>query len=175
MFVHLHVHSPYSFLDGASSLEALLHQAAQWEMPALAITDHNNVSAAVDFHKLALDLGIKPIQGAEITTEDGTHLTLLAENNQGYQSLCRLITAGFAKGDRHQCLVPWEALGKRPGAHCPQRLPSLGHGPGHFAQRPRPGQGRGAALSGDLRARAGLFGDDPELPTLQQAPFRGDP
>jgi len=63
--------SPYSFLDGASSLEALLHQAAQWEMPALAITDHNNVSAAVDFHKLALDLGIKPIQGAEITTEDG--------------------------------------------------------------------------------------------------------
>ena len=110
MFVHLHVHSPYSFLDGASSLEALLHQAAQWEMPALAITDHNNVSAAVDFHKLALDLGIKPIQGAEITTEDGTHLTLLAENNQGYQSLCRLITAGFAKGDRHQCLVPWEAL-----------------------------------------------------------------
>jgi len=110
MFVHLHVHSPYSFLDGASSLEALLNQAAEWEMPALALTDHNNLSAAVNFHKLALKLGIKPIQGAEITTEDGTHLTLLAENNRGYQSLCRLITAGFARGSRHQCLVPWEAL-----------------------------------------------------------------
>ena len=110
MFVHLHVHSPYSFLDGASSLEALLHQADQWEMPALAITDHSNVSAAVEFHKLAQGLGIKPIQGAEITTEDGTHLTLLAENSTGYQSLCRLITAGFARGSRHQCLVPWEAL-----------------------------------------------------------------
>lgn len=110
MFVHLHVHSPYSFLDGASSLEALLHQADQWEMPALAITDHSNVSATVEFHKLAQGLGIKPIQGAEITTEDGTHLTLLAENSTGYQSLCRLITAGFARGSRHQCLVPWEAL-----------------------------------------------------------------
>ena len=110
MFVHLHVHSPYSFLDGASSLEALLNQAAEWEMPAVAITDHSNVSAAVEFHKLAQVRGIKPIQGAEITTEDGTHLTLLAENNLGYQSLCRIITAGFARGSRHQCLVPWEAL-----------------------------------------------------------------
>jgi error-prone DNA polymerase len=110
MFVHLHVHSPYSFLDGASSLSALLHQAAEWEMPALAITDHSNVSAAVEFHKLAQELGIKPIQGAEITTEDGTHLTLLAENSQGYAALCRLITAGFAHGSRHECLVPWEAL-----------------------------------------------------------------
>lgn len=110
MFVHLHVHSPYSFLDGASSLEALLRQAAEWNMPALALTDHNNVSGAVEFHKTALELGIKPIQGAEITTEEGTHLTLLAENPRGYQSLCRLITAGFAHGSRYQCLVPWEAL-----------------------------------------------------------------
>ncbi|HHT42940.1 MAG TPA: DNA polymerase III subunit alpha [Firmicutes bacterium] len=110
MFVHLHVHSPYSFLDGASPVEALLNQAAQWQMPALALTDHSNVSAAVEFQKMALELGIKPIQGAEITTEDGTHLTLLAENNGGYQSICRLITAGYAHGSRQQCLVPWQAL-----------------------------------------------------------------
>ena len=110
MFVHLHVHSPYSFLDGASSLEALLHQADQWEMPALAITDHSNVSAAVEFHKLAQGLGIMPRPGAAIPPDDGTHLTLPAEHSTGYQSLCRLITAGFARGSRHQCLVPWEAL-----------------------------------------------------------------
>lgn len=110
VFVHLHVHSPYSFLDGASSLEALLQQAAKWNMPALALTDHSNVSGAVEFQKIALKLGIKPIQGAEITTEDGTHLTLLAESQTGYQNLCQILTAGFTHGSRHDCLVPWQAL-----------------------------------------------------------------
>ncbi|MDI9420919.1 MAG: DNA polymerase III subunit alpha [Bacillota bacterium] len=112
MFVHLHVHSPYSFLDGASRLEALLTQAAKWDMPAMALTDHSNVSGAVEFQKTALALGLKPIQGAEITTEDGTHLTLLAENRDGYHALCRLLTAGYAHGTRHQPLVPWKALAK---------------------------------------------------------------
>ena len=110
MFVHLHVHSPFSFLDGASPLGDILEQAAEWEMPAIALTDHNNVSGAVEFQKKALALGIKPIQGAEITTEDGSHLTLLAENKEGYKSLCRLLTAGYASNQKRLCRVPWQAL-----------------------------------------------------------------
>lgn len=110
MFVHLHVHSPYSFLDGAASIEALLTQAARWNMPAVALTDHNNVSGAVDFFKTAQALGIKPIQGAEITLADGSHLTLLAENEAGYAALCRIITAGYANETKRDCLVPWQAL-----------------------------------------------------------------
>ncbi|NLJ80487.1 MAG: DNA polymerase III subunit alpha [Firmicutes bacterium] len=109
--MHLHVHSPYSFLDGASPPESYLQEAARFEMPALALTDHGNVSAAVDFQKKALALGIKPIQGAEITTEDGTHLTLLAENQKGYSNLCRLLTAGYRLGPGRSCAVSWEALG----------------------------------------------------------------
>jgi len=67
MFVHLHVHSPFSFLDGACSIEDLVEAAASFDMPALAITDHNNVSAAVRFHRAATAAGIKPIIGAEVT------------------------------------------------------------------------------------------------------------
>lgn len=116
MFVHLHVHSPYSFLDGAAPVEALLEQATRWNMPAVALTDHNNVSGAVEFHKAALALGIKPIQGAEITLANGTHLTLLAENEAGYSSLCRILTAGYAYTTncehlpQRECFVPWQAL-----------------------------------------------------------------
>lgn len=114
MFVHLHVHSPYSFLDGASPLENILEQAVQWAMPAVALTDHNNVSGAVEFQKKALSLGIKPIQGAEIITEDETHLTLLAENKEGYKSICRILTAGYASNDQRLCRVPWQALAHNP-------------------------------------------------------------
>ena len=110
MFVHLHVHSPYSFLDGASTIDAYLEKAAQFDMPALALTDHSNVSGAVEFQKKALSLGIKPIQGVEIVTEDRTHLTLLAENNQGYTSICRLLTKGYAQSPQGQCIITWETL-----------------------------------------------------------------
>ncbi len=97
MFVHLHCHSPYSFLDGVSSIRTYLEKAADYKMPALALTDHCNISGAVEFHKIAHEYGIKPIQGAEITTPGGYHLTLLAENSKGYENLCRLLTTGFVK------------------------------------------------------------------------------
>ena len=114
MFVHLHVHSPFSFLDGACSIEDLVEAAASFDMPALAITDHNNLSAAVRFHRAATAAGIKPIIGAEVThcpsacddfdIEEGNggdrnprptgryHLILLAQNPRGYANLCRILT-----------------------------------------------------------------------------------
>ncbi|MDP3044978.1 MAG: PHP domain-containing protein, partial [Bacillota bacterium] len=83
-FVHLHVHSPFSFLDGASSIEDLVAAAARYGMPALALTDHNNVSGAVRFYRACVAAGIKPLQGVEITLEGGAHLTLLADGPEGY-------------------------------------------------------------------------------------------
>ena len=110
-FVHLHTHSPFSFLDGASSIEALVEQAAQLDMPALAITDHNNVSAAVKFHQTASRAGIKPIQGTEAELPGGYHLTLIARNARGYASLCRLLTRSHLSNPRSKpCLDPnWMA------------------------------------------------------------------
>ena len=106
-FVHLHTHSPFSFLDGASSIEALVERAAQLDMPALAITDHNNVSAAVKFHQIASRAGIKPIQGTEAELPGGYHLTLIACSPRGYTSLCRLLTRSHLSHPRgNPCLDP---------------------------------------------------------------------
>ena len=91
-FVHLHVHSQYSFLDGASPLERILEKAGALGMPALAITDHNRLSGAIRFYERARALGVKPIIGAEVDLEGGYHLTLLCKNRQGYSNLCRLLT-----------------------------------------------------------------------------------
>ncbi|QQE80337.1 DNA polymerase III subunit alpha [Alicyclobacillus sp. SO9] len=91
-FVHLHCHSPYSFLDGASPIESLTAKAAMWGMSALALTDSNTIAGLPEFHKWAASYGIKPISGSEVTLTDGTHLTLLAENKTGYTHLCQLLT-----------------------------------------------------------------------------------
>jgi len=91
-FIHLHVHSQYSFLDGASTLDRLLEKAKALDMPALAITDHNRLTGAVKFFYKARALGIKPIIGAEVNLEGGYHLTLLCKDRKGYSNLCRLLT-----------------------------------------------------------------------------------
>jgi error-prone DNA polymerase len=83
-FIHLHVHSQYSFLDGASSLDELLDKAVSLEMPALALTDHNRLTGVIRFYDKAKALGIKPIIGAEIDLEGGYHLTLLCKDTEGY-------------------------------------------------------------------------------------------
>ncbi|MFC2033406.1 DNA polymerase III subunit alpha [Chloroflexota bacterium] len=91
-FVHLHVHSQYSFLDGASSLDRLLEKAAILGMPAMALTDHSRLTGAIRFYEKAGAIGIKPIIGAEVETEGGYHLTLLCKDRTGYTSLCRILT-----------------------------------------------------------------------------------
>src|SRR5690606_17813468 len=93
-YVELHAHSYFSLLDGASSPEELVAQAAALGMPALALTDHDAVYGAVRFVQVARAQGIHPILGAELTLSDGTHLTLLVENAAGWHNLCRLISRG---------------------------------------------------------------------------------
>ncbi len=109
-FVHLHVHTPYSFLDGAADIEALVRRAAELGMPALAMTDHDGVAAAVKFSTQCAAYGIRPILGAEITMEDGSHLTLLARSRHGYARLCTIISRSYSVGGRLSPKLPWHDL-----------------------------------------------------------------
>src|SRR6202162_5547447 len=93
MYVELHARSAFSFLEGASLPEDLIHQCAQLKIPAMALLDTDNVSGAPRFYMAAKKLGIKPHIGAEITAASGGRYTLLVENRTGYQNLCRLITS----------------------------------------------------------------------------------
>ncbi len=109
-FIHLHTHTPFSFLDGASSIEELVDKAVSMDMPAIAVTDHNNVCAAVKFFKAARSSGIQPLQGVEITMENKSHLTLLARNARGYASICSLLTQAHLNNPRNQPLTSIEDL-----------------------------------------------------------------
>src|SRR6478735_11423518 len=91
-YVELHLHSAYSMLDGASLPEELVLRARDLGFRALAITDHDGLYGALEFARCCQVYGIQPITGVELTLIDGSHLTLLAESQLGYQNLCRLIT-----------------------------------------------------------------------------------
>ncbi len=112
-FVHLHLHTQYSLLDGACQLDKLMDKAKEYRMPALAMTDHGNLFGALDFYALASKEGIKPIVGCEVyvapasrferSPQDGqyegaNHLTLLARDMTGYKNLIKLVTAGYIEG-----------------------------------------------------------------------------
>ncbi|MBR9984592.1 MAG: DNA polymerase III subunit alpha [Desulfosarcina sp.] len=110
-FVHLHVHTQYSLLDGAIRLADLFKKVKAFGMPAVAMTDHGTMFGALDFYQQATSAGIKPIIGCECYVaprtladktpldRDGTrHLVLLAENQQGYRNLCKLATIGQMEG-----------------------------------------------------------------------------
>src|SRR5207245_9840301 len=96
-----HTQSAFSFLEGAELPEAYAAAAARLGMPAVALCDRDGVYGAPRFTRAAIDVGVKPIIGSEITLTDGSRLPLLVEDREGYQNLCHLITRmtlGAAKG-----------------------------------------------------------------------------
>jgi error-prone DNA polymerase len=99
-YIELHAHSNFSFLDGASHIEDLLRRAASLSMGALAVTDHDGLYGACRFAGAARTAGIKPILGAELTLEEGIHVTVLVENGEGYGNLSRLITQSQLAGEK---------------------------------------------------------------------------
>jgi DNA polymerase-3 subunit alpha len=117
-FVHLHVHSEYSILDGACRIPALAARAAELEMPAVALTDHGSLAGAVELYRETTGQGVKPLIGCEVyVAEDRraqkkgyAHLTLLAENNAGYGNLIKLASAGYLEGYYYKPRVDWELL-----------------------------------------------------------------
>src|SRR5829696_7480361 len=122
-FVHLHVHSEYSILDGACRIPALAARAAELEMPAVALTDHGSLAGSVDLYKAARDQGIKPVVGCEVYVADDrrsrtrgyAHLTLLAESNTGYSNLIKLSSLGYLEGYYTKPRVDWELLQRYSG------------------------------------------------------------
>ncbi len=102
-FVHLHVHSEYSILDGACRIPALAARAAELDMPAVALTDHGSLAGAVELYREAGKQGVKPVLGCEVYVADDrraqqkgyAHLTLLAQDSEGYSNLIKLSSAGY--------------------------------------------------------------------------------
>jgi DNA polymerase-3 subunit alpha len=119
-FVHLHVHSEYSILDGACRIPALAARAAELEMPAVGLTDHGSLAGAVELYRETQKHGVKPLLGCEVYVADDrraqtkgyAHLTLLAESNEGYGNLIKLASAGYLEGYYYKPRVDWELLGR---------------------------------------------------------------
>jgi DNA polymerase III subunit alpha len=125
-FVHLHLHTEFSLLDGACRLDELVAEGARLGMKAMAITDHGNMFGAVAFHDACREQGLKPILGCEIYVATGSrferqaasaseaynHFTLLASNDVGYHNLVKLVSAGYLEGFYHRPRIDKELLAK---------------------------------------------------------------
>ncbi|MDD3089900.1 MAG: PHP domain-containing protein, partial [Candidatus Omnitrophica bacterium] len=125
-FVHLHVHTQYSLLDGACRLDDLIKTAVGYGMPACAITDHGNMFGAIEFYEKAVEKGLKPIIGCEIYVAPGSrfdktshgighashHLVLLAKNITGYRNLMEIVSSGYLEGFYYKPRVDKEVLSR---------------------------------------------------------------
>ncbi|MGH9691856.1 MAG: DNA polymerase III subunit alpha [Candidatus Acidiferrales bacterium] len=121
-FVHLHLHTDYSLLDGACEIGELTAEAARRGMPAVAVTDHGNLFAAANFYHQATTHGVKPIIGCEVyvapdnhksrgaDAERSNHLVLLCENEEGYRNLIQLVSTGFLEGFYYKPRVDHDLL-----------------------------------------------------------------
>lgn len=127
-FTHLHLHTEYSLLDGAARINGVVKRAKELGMNSLAITDHGNMFGAIDFYKECLKEGIKPIIGCEVymaarTRHDKepdldryqSHLILLAENNEGYKNLIKIVSAGYIEGMYYKPRIDKEVLRQHRG------------------------------------------------------------
>ena len=125
-FVHLHVHTEFSLLDGSNKIKEYVKRVKELGMDSAAITDHGVMYGCIDFYKAAREAGIKPILGCEVyvapnsrfdkepghSEERYHHLVLLAENNIGYQNLCKIVSIGFTEGYYYRPRVDFEVLEK---------------------------------------------------------------
>ncbi len=122
-FVHLHLHTEYSLLDGAIRMKELMKKAVEFKMPAVAITDHGNLFGAIEFYQEATRAGVKPIIGCEAYIAHGSHkdrpssrraaayhFTLLAQNEAGYRNLVKLVTAAHLDGFHYVPRIDKELL-----------------------------------------------------------------
>ena len=139
-FVHLHLHTEYSLLDGACRLKDIADHALELGQKAVAVTDHGVMFAAVDFYKLCIEKGIKPIIGCEVYVARRTrfdcvhqldsrpyHLILLCKDNEGYKNLIKMVSLGFTEGFYSKPRVDLELLRKYSGgqigrASCRERV-----------------------------------------------------
>jgi len=118
-FVHLHVHTQYSLLDGAIRLDDLFSKAKEYKMSSVAMTDHGNMFGTIDFYQKAYKAGIKPVIGCELYVASGSrfersggtrHIVVLAKNTRGYKNLMKLTSAGYLEGFYYKPRVDKELL-----------------------------------------------------------------
>ena len=122
-FVHLHIHSEYSLLDGANRIKDLPIRAKELGMDAIALTDHGSMFGTIDFYKACKANGIKPIIGCEVYVAPRSrkdkdpnldarynHLILLAKNNDGYKNLAKLVSLGYTEGFYYKPRIDKETL-----------------------------------------------------------------
>src|SRR5437868_1569167 len=170
-FVHLHVHSEYSILDGACRIPALAARAAEFDMPAVALTDHGSLAGAVQLTKEAAKHGVRPVIGCEVYVADDrraqtkgyAHLTLLAADNTGYSNLIKLSSLGYLEGYYYTPRVDWELLDR----HSAGLIALSGCLSGRVSkalEESRPGD-----AASDLDRLVSIFGRDSVYVELQNA------